>query len=807
MNIQSSLKKKSIIALGVYLCFFITVIGSITYITVEQPTRSKLEDNLDLRTDLLASNVEATLESSLGLLHSITAITEVTESTDDLKRLLPQVILNSDNVIVSGGIWPIPYSVDPNVRLSSLFYNKTPNGGIDRIDLWNNPESPGYDTEGWYQGAVEQPRMTVHWSGVYIDPYTHVKMITASAPYFLKGEFAGVATLDISLAQLIDMVQEHANTYDLGLLLKDADGLAIHEHNFQLNEDIYISSSTFGPYQWRIDVVNAHRRVAEEAFNFVKNLELVLAPLLLLCVMVGYYLINRYLIRPIVIIADKVSRSDSGEVIEFNYRSQDEIRHLIDCFNQKTQYLEEEKVRAQASTKAKTAFLATLSHEIRTPMNGVLGSAQILLKTELNDQQSKLLNSLYDSGEHMMVLLNEILDFSKIEQGQLDLVSHPFAIRTIIGSIESVYHTIATEKGLNFKIHSTLPADRWYNADKARIRQILFNLLNNAIKFTSHGFVEIYLKEVQIEGKDYLSITVRDTGVGIAEEAQQRIFKPFEQAESTTTRKFGGTGLGLAIVKRIANGMNGDITVQSEEGIGSSFTVNVEVEISSAFIKTRMPERTVDCSGLTVLIVEDNRTNTMIMDAFMRGKGFETTSVTDGVQALNVLEHTEFDMILMDNHMPVMDGVEATKRIRKLTNKNASTLILGCTADVFKETREKMLNSGVDDIIAKPIDETELDDTLMKHAHRLQSGRQEETHSSHSPATQTAEELLVELYIALDNQSFKDAIQALDKMRHCYDATKDGHIFEVIKRIEASLAQEGMPTSEDLDYLTMNTPD
>ncbi|MDN3682406.1 ATP-binding protein [Vibrio tapetis subsp. quintayensis] len=804
MNIQSSLKKKSIIALGFYLCFFITVIGSITYITVEQPTRSKLEDNLDLRTDLLASNIEATLESSLGLLHSISAITENTKDTDSLERLLPQVIKNSDNVIVSGGIWPVPYSINPSVRLSSFFYNKAPNGGIDRIDLWNNPESPGYDTESWYQGAVDKAKMEVHWSGVYVDPYTHVKMITASTPYFIHGEFSGVATLDISLAQLIDMVQEHANTYELGLLLKDTDGLAIYEHNFKLNEDIYISSSTFGPYQWRIDVVNANKRVAEEAFNFVKNLELVLAPFLLLCVMVGYYLINRYLIRPIVMIADKVSRSDSGEVVEVNYRSQDEIRHLIDCFNQKTQYLEEEKVRAQASTKAKTAFLATLSHEIRTPMNGVLGSAQILLKTDLDDQQSKLLNSLYDSGEHMMVLLNEILDFSKIEQGQLDLVKHPFAIRTIIGSIESVYHTIATEKGLNFKIHSELPADRWYNADKARIRQILFNLLNNAIKFTAHGFVEIHLKEVQIEGKNCLSITVRDTGVGIAQEAQARIFKPFEQAESTTTRKFGGTGLGLAIVKRIANGMNGDISVQSEQGIGSSFEVNVEIEVSSAYLKTSVPERKIDCSGLTVLIVEDNRTNTMIMDAFMRGKGFKTTSVTDGAQALNVLENTEFDMILMDNHMPIMDGVEATKRIRKLNNNNAHTLVLGCTADVFKETREKMISSGVDDIIAKPIDETELDDTLMKHAHRLQPSQHGQVNGDQYP-TQSAEELLVELYIALDNKSFSNGVDALVKMRKCYDEVQDSHIFDVIKRIETSLISKTQPSSQDLDYLTMNT--
>jgi len=808
MNIQSSLKKNSIVALGFYLCFFIATIGSITYVVVEQPIKSKLEQNLDLRTDLLVSNLEASLERPLSLLRSIAAMAESTQSNQQLAQLLPNIIMQSDDMVVSGGTWPVPYSIDANTRLASLFYNKTAQGSVDQIHSWNNPESPGYDGEGWYRGAADKTAMSVHWSSVYIDPYTHVKMITASTPYFKQGELAGVATIDISLSQLVKFLQQQANQYDLGVLLKDAEGNGIHEHNFQLNKDIYISSATFGAYQWRIDVINANRRVAEEAFSFVMSLELIIAPFLLFCVMAGYYLLNRYLIEPIVMIADKISHSDSGEIVEVDYKRQDEIRHLIDCFNQKTRYLEEEKVRAQASTKAKTAFLATLSHEIRTPMNGVLGTAQILLKTDLSEDQSKLLHSLYDSGEHMMTLLNEILDFSKIEQGQLDLDKSPFAIATIIGSIESVYHTLASEKGLNFKVYSELPAERWYNADKARIRQILFNLLNNAIKFTSRGFVEVYLKESQQGNEHYLTIHVRDTGVGISPEAQERIFKPFEQAESATTRKFGGTGLGLAIVKKIAEGMGGDIELQSEEGIGSSFFVNVQVEICEAVTREPMSERTIDCEGLNVLIVEDNRTNTMIIDAFMRGKGFSTTCVTDGAKALDLLDNAEYDLILMDNHMPVMDGIEATMRIRQLDNSNADSVILGCTADVFKDTREKMMNAGVDDIIAKPIDETELDDALMMHSERLLAKRRHPIATDKGTQTAealTGEQLLVDLYVAVENQDFAKGLTVLNGMKAKCNSEEQQSILEVIERIELALNNQLAPAPEDMDYLTLNS--
>ena len=536
MEIRSSLKRKSFLALAMYMALVIAIIGTVSYLVVEPPIRDQLEKNLDLRTQIIAAEIKEPLNSSLGILQSVVSIGNTDESQSHQAEMLFELFSVIDGVAVSGGLWPIPYSIEKGRAYKSLFFNRASDGQVDQVFSWDNPESGGYDKESWYTSVVGKPMGTVSWSQVYIDPFTHVQMITASSPYYVDNVFAGVATVDISLESLVAFVRKHAEEYELGVVLKDSYGDVITEHNFQVVEGIYISSTDFGDFKWYIDVVNANRLVAEQVYDLVSKVEAGIIPIMLVCVMMGYFLINRFLISPIVIIAQKVDDSIEGGIIDLRYNSQDEIKHLIDTFNQKTVFLEAEKQKAQASTKAKSAFLATLSHEIRTPMNGVLGTAQILLKTDLSEEQQKHMKTLYESGDHMMTLLNEILDFSKIEQGHLELENNPFPLEAIIGSINSVYFTLCSEKGLQFKVYSEVPHDRWYMSDKARLRQILFNLLNNAVKFTSRGYVEVYFKEVEKQGQNYLEIKVRDTGIGIAKEAQQKIFKPFEQAESSTTR-------------------------------------------------------------------------------------------------------------------------------------------------------------------------------------------------------------------------------------------------------------------------------
>ncbi len=805
MDVRSSLKRKSIVALGVYLCFFIATIGSVTYLTVEPPVREKLQQNLDLRTQLLSAQIEEPINSSVGVLHSITAITTNESDFAKLDLLLPAVFSASDNVVVSGGIWPEPYSVDEQERFSSLFYNKNSRGGIDRVLSWNNPQLSGYNNEPWYTSVANKPMETVAWSEVYIDPYTHVQMITASTPYYIDGVFTGVATVDISLQELVKFVQEHAEEYSLGVLLRDSNDLVVVEHDFKIVEDIYISRFEFGEFKWQVEVVNADRLVAEEVYDQVMSVEAGIVPFLLIYVMFGYYLLNRHLIKPITIIAKKVDDSHLGGIIDMPYRSQDEIRHLIDSFNQKTIHLDQERVKAQASTKAKTAFLATLSHEIRTPMNGVLGTAQILLKTPLNDEQAKHLKSLYDSGDHMMTLLNEILDFSKIEQGHLELDKTNFAFDSIIGSVNSVYHTLCTEKGLQFRVHSNIPVDRWYHSDKARLRQVLFNLLNNAVKFTSKGFIEVYFDEAMVDGENFLTIRVRDTGIGIPKSAQIRIFKPFEQAESSTTRRFGGTGLGLSIVNQIANLMNGSVSVTSEEGIGTSFSVKLGMTRCAPEQKDVGSIRKLDYSGLKTLIVEDNRTNTIIIETFMKTKGFETVCVENGEQAIREITQQDFDLVLMDNHMPVMDGVESITAIRNLNTHKNSILVFGCTADVFQETRERMLYAGADYIIAKPIDERELDDALNNYAERLFQYQAEratpEVQTSQSSSLDISEADLVDFYIAMENKAFSDAVIVIEKMIE--NSQGNNALVELLDRIHQDLKQGNEPAEKDIDELTV----
>lgn len=800
MEIRSSLKRKSMFALIVYLCFFLATIGSLTYLAVDSPFRKELKQYLDLRAELLSSQVLDPLNRSVGVLQSIVSIAQASESQEEASRMLRSIFSTVDDVVISGGIWPKPFSIDPYIKYKGLFFNRATDGKVDQLHSWNNPESGGYDSEVWYVAGMEEPSGSIFWSPVYVDSFTQIQMITVTSPYYVNGEFAGVATVDLSLQSLTALISLHAERYQLGVSLRDSYGSTITEHNFRLRDGAYVSKYAFGDFNWKLDVVNSHRLVDDDVFDLVMSVEKGILPLLLFCLMLGYYLINRYLINPIVVIAQKVDDSKEGGIIDVPYHSQDEIRYLIDTFNQKTVYLEAEKIKAQASTKSKSIFLATLSHEIRTPMNGVLGMAQILLRGDLKPQQRKQLKSLYESGEHMMSLLNEMLDFSKFEQGHMELDNSKFPLEFIIGSVTSVYSSLCHEKGLQFKVYSEVPANRWYFSDKARIRQILFNLLNNAVKFTSRGFVEVFFSEVKLDGQLYLSIRVRDTGIGIEKAAQEKIFRPFEQAESSTTRRFGGTGLGLAIVKQIAELMEGTVSVNSKVDIGTSFQVNLKIDVCEPELVESNHSRHLSYSGLKVLIVEDNRTNTMIIETFMKNKGFECECVENGELAIQAVANGQFDLILMDNHMPVKDGVEAIHSIRQLEGPQSQVLILGCTADVFKDTRESLLNAGADSIVAKPINAGELDDALYKHINKLYQYHSEMPKLAFSGS---AEELLVKLYIAIENKAVGEALDIVELLEHSLELPSDSQLVKALTAVKSHLEEGEIPPKESIDLLTI----
>lgn len=385
--------------------------------------------------------------------------------------------------------------------------------------------------------------------------------------------------------------------------------------------------------------------------------------------------------------------------------------------------LDEAVARAEQNEKAKSRFLATMSHEIRTPMNGVLGMAQVLQKSQLDFEQAKQVKTIMDSGNHMMQLLNDILDFSKIEEGKLDLEQIDFSMDEIVGTLQSTYHTVAAEKGIEFNVVNYISEGSWYLGDKARIRQILFNLINNALKFTKHGSVSVKVVEHKVDEKGHhLSIAVTDTGIGITADRADAIFNPFTQEESSTTRNFGGTGLGLSIVKQLSQLMGGDVTIESQKGQGSTFTATFILDEGQEQEESDISFATLtDFKGMDVLIVEDNKVNQLVLKAFLQNRKITSDIAENGEVAIQMLKDKSYDLVLMDNHMPVMDGISAIKFIRKMDNKMSNVTIFACTADAFEDTRIAMLTAGANDVLTKPLKEDALLKALSKIEYKKES--------------------------------------------------------------------------------------
>ncbi|NLS12021.1 response regulator [Vibrio sp. SM6] len=370
---------------------------------------------------------------------------------------------------------------------------------------------------------------------------------------------------------------------------------------------------------------------------------------------------------------------------------------------------------AQSANLAKSRFLASMSHELRTPMNGILGVGEILANSALNREQRELVETLVGSGKHMLSVLNDILDFSKVEAGKLEVHPVAFALTDLAVRLRSIYKTLCDEKGLEFTLSIEAPSDLLCVADETRIMQMLQNLLNNAWKFTQQGHIEANIRLVSEQGRYALDITVTDSGIGIDNTKLATIFEPFSQAESETTRRFGGSGLGLAIVYELAKIMQGDISVESQIGVGSQFRLHLPVTVQTQQVSSAaLTNHKFDGSGLSALIVEDNRVNVIVLKKFLTARQFQVETAENGQVAVDKVKRQSYDLILVDNHMPVMDGYEAVLQIRTLANGQDS-VIIGCTADVFEETRVKLLNAGCVDVITKPISGDILDKTLSEH--------------------------------------------------------------------------------------------
>ncbi len=379
---------------------------------------------------------------------------------------------------------------------------------------------------------------------------------------------------------------------------------------------------------------------------------------------------------------------------------------LLDIDDQKRQAiaLEEARAAAEAATAAKSNFLASVSHEIRTPMNGVIGVLNLLKREALSEEGRKLLEEAIGCSDVLAQLINDVLDFSKMEAGKLDLSPHPTDPAAVVAGVLNLIRPQAEEKGIYLR--SVIPEGMGHiEIDSLRLRQCLFNVIGNAVKFTSRGGVEVRL--TLKDGR--LRCEVADTGIGVPREAQDKLFSRFQQADTGTTRKFGGTGLGLAISRSLARMMGGDLDFESRDGEGSIFWLEIDAPPAQALAAD--PDLSIEATpleGLSILVVDDNRTNRIVAVKSLEALGAAAEAVDSGQGAIDAVAAKAFDLVLMDINMPEMDGMEATRRIRALNAAAAALPIVAMTADVMVDQQARYYAAGMNGMVPKPFSPLQL---------------------------------------------------------------------------------------------------
>ncbi len=403
-------------------------------------------------------------------------------------------------------------------------------------------------------------------------------------------------------------------------------------------------------------------------------------------------------------------KNAQGEIIGASMLSVD-ITDRIKVESEKQNLAAREQAAIETS-KLKSEFLATMSHEIRTPINGVIGMTSLLLDTDLTAQQKEFAEAIKLSGASLLTVINDILDFSKIESGKLDFEEINFNLPELIQHTTKSLSLIANQKDIKFESHLESDVYNWVIGDPSRFRQVLNNLISNAIKFTQNGHVILRVRTVKELAQPKVYVEVEDTGIGIPADMTNRMFVAFTQGEASMSRRFGGTGLGLSICKQLVEKMGGEIGVSSIEGKGSTFWFTTSfkegkmpvIEDHSSEISSLPTVSNLQDNAPHILVAEDNQVNQIIAINMLKKMGYSSTIVQNGIEAIVALENNRFDLVLMDCQMPKMDGLEATRQFRSNGSElNRGVPIIAMTANAMKGDKEKCLAVGMDDYISKPI--------------------------------------------------------------------------------------------------------
>ncbi|KXF91332.1 PAS domain-containing hybrid sensor histidine kinase/response regulator [Phaeobacter inhibens] len=393
------------------------------------------------------------------------------------------------------------------------------------------------------------------------------------------------------------------------------------------------------------------------------------------------------------------------------------VERDITASKQYEQQLKDARIAAEEGARVKSEFLATMSHEIRTPMNGVIGMAQMLERTNLDDEQKLYADTILGSARTLLSLINDVLDLSKMDAGEVILSEVDFDLPACFQQTLQLFEPQAQEKGITLDLNIAPDVPRIINGDDRRLRQVLLNLVGNAVKFTDTGGVGVAVTTSRVGDRLRLRFSVTDTGIGIAKEKQDQIFERFSQADAAITRRFGGTGLGLTISRLLCEAMGGEIDVTSDPGKGSCFSVHLRMQPATganlAEVAASAQQAGRSLEGMRILVAEDNRINRLLVEKYLQDEPVTLEFAVDGAEALEKTPDFAPDVILMDMSMPVMNGLDATRNIREMDIRQP--VIAALTANAFDSDREACLKAGMDDFLSKPINRDDLLAVLRKH--------------------------------------------------------------------------------------------
>lgn len=462
------------------------------------------------------------------------------------------------------------------------------------------------------------------------------------------------------------------------------------------------------------------------------------------------------------------------------------------------QDLQKSYFAAEAGNRSKSQFMATMGHEIRTPLNAILGTTELLQLSGPDRAVAQGLTTIQKSGEALLEVINEILDYAKLDHGKLTTEMRPLVVAELVGSVVDILEDRAGENGnLMRAIYPEAPAFPAIESDPTRLRQVLLNLLSNALKFTQNGVVTLKVSEQVVEGRSYVRFDVTDTGIGIDPEGIGKLFKPFSQVDATISRKYGGTGLGLTICKEIIEQLGGRIGVTSAKGVGSTFWFEVPAKPAEMPISVaRSGERDVILERRRVLLVEDNKINQQVAIGFLRHLGQSVVVANDGLEAVELARAEDFDLIFMDMQMPNMDGIEATRHIRKLEGRRGQVPIVAMTANASEDDRQRCDTAGMNAFQSKPVTLAKLRESLQTHvsvgdsaiAPLFVSPRLDD--SFEERRKEMVDALGEEVFMELVASFFNDADVLLQKLQRCSEDGEDAeqdHLLHTLKGAASSI--------------------